>query len=238
MAKMNKLIIAVDGYSSTGKSTLARDLARHFKIKYIDSGAMYRAVTLYSLRNGLYSPQEGRVDEAKLKQELPFIHIDFHVDEKSGEQSTILNGENVEQLIRTMEVNEAVSQISQVKIVREKMVEKQRTFDEEGGLVMDGRDIGTVVFPDANVKIFLTASPGVRAQRRFDELKQKGYDVTWNEIFDNVKQRDYLDEHRKESPLRKAHDAVVLDNSHLTRKEQLEMALRIVWKKTGISAEN
>jgi len=235
MITVQRLIIAVDGYSSTGKSTLARDMARHFRIKYIDSGAMYRAVTLYSLRNGLYDPRKEIVDEDRLKEALPFIDIDFHVDDKSGEQSTMLNGEDVEQLIRTMEVNKAVSQISQVKFVREKMVEKQRAFAEEGGLVMDGRDIGTVVFPDADVKIFLTASSGVKAQRRFDELKQKGYEVNWDEVFQNVRERDYMDENRDESPLRKARDALLLDNSHLTREEQLAKALEIVRSKTGIA---
>ena len=238
MEKTKKLIIAIDGYSSTGKSTLARDLARHFRIKYIDSGAMYRAVTLYSLRNGIYDPHNEKLDENRLKHELTSLNIDFQVNDKSGLQSTILNGENVEQSIRTMEVSESVSQISKIKYVRQKMVEKQRTFAGEGGVVMDGRDIGTVVFPNADVKIFLTASSKVRAQRRFDELKQKDYEVKWEEVFENVRQRDYMDEHREESPLRKASDAVLLDNSHLTREKQLVKALDIIQKKTGISGKH
>ncbi|MFP4621045.1 MAG: (d)CMP kinase [Bacteroidales bacterium] len=235
MRKQKKLIIAVDGYSSTGKSTLARDLAHYFKIKYIDSGAMYRAVTLYSLRKGIYLPDDDKLDEYRLKQEMPSIHIDFSVDEHSGMQTTLLNGENVEQMIRTLEVSESVSRISQVKFVREKLVGKQRAFAEEGGLVMDGRDIGTVVFPNADVKIFLTASPDVRAKRRFDELKQKGYDISFEEVMENVRQRDHMDENRQESPLRKASDAILLDNSVLTRQEQLEKAVEIIKKKERMS---
>ena len=232
MSGKKDLIITVDGYSSTGKSTLARDLARHFRIRYIDSGAMYRAVTLYALRNGIYDPQNGNLNDEMLEREIPSLEIDFLVDETTGAQSTTLNGENVEQAIRTMEVSGAVSQISKVKLVREKLVEKQRTFGEIGGVVMDGRDIGTVVFPGADVKIFLTASAEVRAKRRYEELKEKGYKVTWDEVLNNVRQRDYLDEHREESPLRKAPDAVLLDNSELDREEQFEEALKIVRKKT------
>ncbi|MCF8335798.1 MAG: (d)CMP kinase [Bacteroidales bacterium] len=232
--EQENIIIAVDGYSSTGKSTLARDLAHYFRFKYIDSGAMYRAVTLYLLRNGIYDPQNKSLDETRLGNDLPYINIDFHVDKASGLQTILLNGEEVEQLIRTMEISESVSQISRVKFIREKLVEKQRAFAEEGALVMDGRDIGTVVFPNADVKIFLTASPEVRAKRRFDELKQKGYEVTLDEVMDNVRQRDYMDEYREESPLKKASDAVMLDNSNLNRKEQLDEAIEIIRRYTQI----
>ena len=228
------LIIAVDGYSSTGKSTLARDLARYFRIRYIDSGAMYRAVTLYALRKGIYDARSDKLDEERLKKVMPSLEIDFLVDETTGQQSTLLNGENVEQDIRTMEVSESVSQISKIKFVREKLVEKQRAFGNKGGVVMDGRDIGTVVFPGADVKIFLTASAEVRAKRRYEELKEKGYEVTWQEVLNNVRQRDDMDEQREESPLKKALDAVMLDNSNLSREEQLSEALRIVRETTGI----
>ncbi len=237
MSGKKALIITVDGYSSTGKSTLARDLARHFRIRYIDSGAMYRAVTLYTLRNGIYDPQSDNLNEEMLNREIPTLEIDFLVDDTTGRQSTILNGENVEQAIRTMEVSGAVSQISKVKFVRERLVEKQRAFGKEGGVVMDGRDIGTVVFPNADLKIFLTASAEVRAKRRYDELMEKRYKVTWDEVLSNVRQRDYLDEHREVSPLRKAPDAELLDNSVLDREEQLEKAIKIVREKTGISGK-
>jgi cytidylate kinase len=234
MATNTNIIIAVDGASSTGKSTLAKDIARRLRIKYIDSGAMYRAVTLYALRKKIYNPETGKVKEQQLKKVLPELTIDFYMDPLKGEQSTLLNGEVVEDEIREMEVNESVSQISQLNFVREKLVEKQRAFGLEGGVVMDGRDIGTVVFPHANVKLYLTASAEVKAKRRFEELRQKGYKVSLEEVKENVTKRDQMDETREESPLRKAPDAVVIDNSNLDRKQQLEEAMKIIREKTGI----
>ncbi len=231
------MIVAVDGYSSTGKSTLARDIARHYGIKYIDSGAMYRAVTLYALRHGLYDPETERLDEGGLKQALEKMDIDFFVDQSSRDQSLVLNGENVEREIRQMEVSRSVSMISRYGFVRTKLVEKQRAFALSNSLVMDGRDIGTVVFPDADVKIFMTASVEVRARRRYDELLEKGYAISFEEVKSNVEERDHIDETRKESPLRKADDAVVIDNSHLSREEQLERTLATIENKWGRAHE-
>ena len=221
--------------SSAGKSTLARDVAQRLNIKYIDSGAMYRAVALYALRKNIYNPENQSLNESQLKQELPSLHIDFHIHQQTGRQSILLNGEDEENAIRTMEVSRLVSRVSQLKFVRELLVEKQRAFAQEGGLVMDGRDIGTVVFPDADVKLFLTASEEVRARRRYEELKQKGYTIEMNEIKDNIRERDHMDLTRQESPLQKAPDSTVLDNSKLSRAEQLELAIKIIAEKTGLN---
>jgi len=229
----NQLIIAVDGYSSTGKSTLARDIARHYAIKYIDSGAMYRAVTLYALRRKLYDPASGQLNEDGLKDAMEHITIDFMIDTTNHGQYLLLNGENVEQEIRQMEVSQSVSMISRFGFVRRKLVDKQRAFARENSLVMDGRDIGTVVFPGADVKIFMTASTDVRAKRRYDELVGKGYRVSLEEVRKNVEERDHIDETREESPLRKADDAIVIDNSQLTRQQQLQRAVQIIKEKTG-----
>lgn len=231
------MIVAVDGYSSTGKSTLARDIARHYGIKYIDSGAMYRAVTLYALRHGLYDPETERLDETGLKEALEKMDIDFYVDGRSKEQALLLNGENVENEIRQMEVSRSVSMISRYAFVRRKLVEKQRAFALSSSLVMDGRDIGTVVFPEADVKIFMTASVEVRARRRYDELLEKGYAISFEEVKSNVEERDHIDETREESPLRKADDALVMDNSYLSREEQLERTLAIIGDKWGRAHE-
>ena len=228
------MIVAVDGYSSTGKSTLAKDIARHYSIKYIDSGAMYRAVTLLALRQGYYEPATRQLDELGLRKALDSIHIDFLVDAAGGTQFLMMNGENVEDEIRRMEVSQSVSIISRYRFVREKLVEKQRAFAKTGSLVMDGRDIGTVVFPGADVKIFMTASPEVRARRRYDELSAKGVAVQFEEVKANVQERDYIDENRQESPLRQAGDAVVIDNSCLTREEQLQQALEIIRQQAGV----
>jgi len=228
------MIVAVDGYSSTGKSTLAKDIARHYSIKYIDSGAMYRAVTLLALRKGYYEPANRQLDELGLRKALDSIHIDFLVDAAGGTQFLMMNGENVEDEIRRMEVSQSVSIISRYRFVREKLVEKQRAFAQTGSLVMDGRDIGTVVFPGADVKIFMTASPEVRARRRYDELSAKGVAVKFEEVKANVQERDYIDENRQESPLRQAGDAVVIDNSCLTREEQLQRALEIIRQQVGV----
>ena len=215
---MRKIIIAIDGFSSCGKSTMAKDLAREIGYIYIDSGAMYRAVTLYCIENGLL--HDGRIDADKLRHEIDNIHISFRPNAATGRPDTYLNGVNVEERIRTMEVSSLVSPVAALDFVREAMVEQQQEMGQAKGIVMDGRDIGTTVFPDAELKIFVTASPEIRAQRRYDELKAKGQAVDFDEILANVKQRDYIDQHRDVSPLRKADDALLLDNSHLTIEQQ------------------
>ncbi|MFP4018880.1 MAG: (d)CMP kinase [Bacteroidales bacterium] len=223
-----KTIIAIDGFSSTGKSTLAKDIAKHYKIRYIDSGAMYRAVTLYALRNNIIDTQRNSLNEEKLKRSLEHIHVDFVHEHKTGRQEICLNNENVEDQIRKMDVSSYVSHISSLGFVREKMVEKQREFKHYGSLVMDGRDIGTVVFPDANIKLFVIADKKVRAQRRYEELKSKGYDITFEEVMKNIEERDRMDQNREVSPLRKAEDAIEFDNTNLSRSEQLSKAIRII----------
>ena len=225
-----KIIIAIDGHSSCGKSTVAKTLARLLGYIYIDSGAMYRAVTLYALRNNWISG--GVPDTGKIIAGLKNIKITFTWDEQTEKNTTCLNGENVEEEIRRMEVSQNVSPVSTIPEVRQEMVKQQRENGKNKGIVMDGRDIGTVVFPDAELKIFMTASPEVRAQRRYLELKEKGQNVDFNEILQNVKERDRIDSERKVSPLRKADDALILDNSNLTREEQLNWALEKVKQKT------
>lgn len=225
-----KIIIAIDGHSSCGKSTMAKSLAQELGYVYIDSGAMYRVVTLYALRNGLII--NGVPDTEKLIEELKNIKITFKWDEFAGKNTTFLNGENVEEEIRRLEVSQNVSPISTIAEVRSEMVKQQRENGKSKGIVMDGRDIGTVVFPDAELKIFMTASPEIRAQRRFDELKQKGLEVDFAEILKNVEGRDQIDSTREVSPLKKADDALVLDNSNLTREQQLKWTLDRVKEKT------
>ncbi|MEG1564498.1 MAG: (d)CMP kinase [Bacteroides sp.] len=215
---MKKITIAIDGFSSCGKSTMAKDLAKEIGYIYIDSGAMYRAVTLYSIENGLFSDEV--IDTEELKKHITDIHISFRIDSESGRPVTYLNGVNVENKIRTMEVSSRVSPVSALGFVREALVAQQQALGREKGIVMDGRDIGTTVFPDAELKIFVTASAEVRAQRRFDELKAKGEESDLKAILANVKQRDYIDQNREVSPLRKADDALTLDNTHLTISEQ------------------
>lgn len=217
---MKKITIAIDGFSSCGKSTMAKDLAKEIGYIYIDSGAMYRAVTLYSLQQGIFGPNG--IDEVRLQQEMEQIQISFQLNATTGRPDTYLNGVNVEQQIRTMEVSSHVSPIAALPFVREAMVKQQQAMGKAKGIVMDGRDIGTTVFPDAELKIFVTASPEIRAQRRYDELKAKGEQANLQEILENVKQRDYIDQHRETSPLRKADDALLLDNSQLTIAEQKE----------------
>lgn len=214
----DKITVAIDGYSSTGKSTMAKWLASEAGYRYIDSGAMYRAVTLYALRNGIIS-RDKVIDVDRLVNALPSISIDFQRDE-AGRQFTMLNGENVEHDIRLMEVSSLVSIVAAVPEVRHRLVAMQRAFGHEGGIVMDGRDIGTTVFPDAQLKIFVTSSAEVRAERRFKELTEKGEKVAYEDVLANVVERDHIDETRKESPLRKADDALLLDNSHMSRDEQ------------------
>jgi CMP/dCMP kinase len=218
-----KIIIAVDGFSSCGKSTLAKSLAKGLHYAYIDSGAMYRAVTLYSLRHGWI--ENGRPDNEQIINHLQEIRVSFSYDRELGMNTTFLNDENVEEEIRRLVVSENVSPISAIREVRQAMVKLQQAFAARKGIVMDGRDIGTVVFPNAELKIFMTANPEIRAQRRFLELTAKGMKVTLEEVMENIAQRDYIDQHRAESPLRKAGDALLLDNSFLSPDGQLQWAL-------------
>lgn len=218
---MNKPInIAIDGHSSTGKSTLARALARELGFRYIDSGAMYRAVTLYALENRLL---ENGLNEEALIKELDKISIDFQ--NSDGKNLTLLNGKVVEEKIREMDVSNSVSLISRVKAVRKKLRELQREMAMKGGVVMDGRDIGSAVLPDAELKLFMTADPEIRAKRRYDELKAKGQSVSLEEVRKNISERDHLDSTRKENPLIKVDDAKELDNSHLSEQEQVNIVL-------------
>lgn len=202
---------------------MAKDLAREVGYIYIDSGAMYRAVTLYSIENGIFNGDV--IDTERLRKELDNIHISFRLNPQTGRPDTYLNGVNVENKIRTMEVSSKVSPISTLDFVREKMVEQQQAMGQEKGIIMDGRDIGTTVFPDAELKIFVTATPEIRAKRRYDELKAKGQEAGFDEILENVKQRDYIDQNREVSPLRKADDALLLDNTELTVEEQKKWLL-------------
>ena len=215
---MKKITIAIDGHSSCGKSTMAKDLAREVGYVYVDTGAMYRSVTLFALRNGLFTADG--IDEEALRQRMPEIKISFKFNAETGRPDTYLNGELVEQDIRTMEVSNHVSPIATLGFVREAMVAQQQQMGKDKGVVMDGRDIGTVVFPDAELKVFVTASAEVRAQRRYDELKGKGMEADYDEILKNVQERDYIDSHREVSPLKKADDALELDNSNMTIAEQ------------------
>lgn len=221
---MKQIIVAIDGYSSCGKSTIAKALARQAGYRYVDTGAMYRAVALYALRHGL--------DETGLVAALPKIHISFLV-QPDGTQATVLNDAVVESEIRTLEVGNAASRFSPIPEVRRFLVAQQQAMGREGGIVMDGRDIGTVVFPKAELKLFLTASPEVRAQRRYDELVGKGESPKYEEVLADVNDRDYRDTHRAESPLRQAEDAVVVDNSHMTREEQMAHILDIFHHAVG-----
>ena len=220
---MKKITIAIDGHSSCGKSTMAKDLAREVGYVYVDTGAMYRSVTLFALRNGLFTADG--IDEETLRQRMPEIKISFKFNAETGRPDTYLNGELVEQEIRTMEVSNHVSPIATLGFVREAMVAQQQQMGKDKGVVMDGRDIGTVVFPDAELKVFVTASAEVRAQRRYDELKGKGMEADYDEILKNVQERDYIDSHREVSPLKKADDAIELDNSNMTIPEQKQWLL-------------
>lgn len=231
---MKKITIAIDGFSSCGKSTMAKDLAREIGYIYIDSGAMYRAVTLYALKNGLFKGNEPNA--IALEKAMGRIHISFRLNPETGRPDTCLNDVNVEKDIRSMEVSAHVSPIATLPFVRKALVAQQQEMGREKGIVMDGRDIGTTVFPDAELKIFVTAAPEIRARRRYDELKAKGQEADYETILENVKQRDYIDQHRTTSPLRRADDALVLDNSHLTIEEQKEWLLkeyRRVCEETG-----
>lgn len=213
-----KIIIAIDGHSSSGKSTMAKDLAREIGYIYIDTGAMYRAVTLYCLRKGYI--QGDKIQKEALKADLDKVDISFRYNAETGRPDTYLNGEKVEKEIRSMEVADKVSLVAALGFVRRAMVAKQQEMGKAKGIVMDGRDIGTVVFPNAELKVFVTASPEVRARRRLEELQAKGEQTTYEEVLANVKKRDYIDSTREESPLRQAPDALVLDNSNMTIPEQ------------------
>ncbi len=216
---MKKIIIAIDGFSSCGKSTMAKDLAREIGYVYVDTGAMYRAVTLYALRNQLFN-NDNTVKIDELEKQMKNITITFKFNAETGRPDTYLNGELVEKEIRSLEVSSHVSPIAAVPFVRTAMVAQQQRMGESKGIVMDGRDIGTTVFPQAELKIFVTASAEVRAQRRYDELQAKGMPADYADILKNVEERDYIDSHREVSPLRKADDAIELDNSHMTIPEQ------------------
>jgi cytidylate kinase len=225
---MKKIIITIDGWSSCGKSTLARQLARELHYVYIDSGAMYRAITLYFLRHHVDWTILAAVEEA-----LKHIKIEFVTNHKNGQTEMWLNGENVEYLIRDLVIAEKVSEVAAVKAVRDFAVAMQQEMGRKKGIVMDGRDIGTVVFPHAELKIFMTADEKVRVQRRFKELYEKNPNITLEEVKQNLSHRDYIDSHREISPLRQAEDALVLDNSHLTMKQQLELAQQWVKERMG-----
>lgn len=220
-----KITIAIDGYSSCGKSTIARAIAARLSYNYVDTGAMYRSVTLYALRNGLINGRNLDVDG--LIDQLEDIHIEFTFNQDTKVSEILLNGENVELFIRHMDVNDWVSQVSAVGEVRKKMVKLQQEMGKGKGIAMDGRDIGTTVFPDAELKIFMTADPDVRAQRRLAELESKQISASFDEVKENLLQRDHEDMNRIESPLRKAEDAIVLDNTYLTREEQLDFVINL-----------
>ncbi len=225
----NKITIAIDGFSSCGKSTLAKALAKKMNYIFIDSGAMYRGASLFCIQNNLV--ENGEIKEDLLIEKLASIEISFEKNEETQKPDLILNGTNVENVIRSIEVASIVSKVASIKQVREKLVIEQQKMGEEGGIVMDGRDIGTVVFPNAELKLFVTADPETRAQRRFLELTAKGDTVTFEEIRYNLEERDRIDSTRKESPLRQAKDAILLDNSNLTQEEQLELTLNLIKKK-------
>lgn len=229
---MKKITIAIDGFSSCGKSTMAKDLAKQLGYIYVDTGAMYRAVTLFAMQHGLFNA-DGSVKTQDLQQQMSHINITFKLNKLTGRPDTYLNNELVESNIRTLEVSNHVSQIAAIPFVREAMVAQQQRLGKDKAVVMDGRDIGTTVFPEAELKVFVTASAEVRAQRRYDELKEKGMPADFNDILKNVEERDYIDSHREVSPLRKAPDAIELDNSHMTIAEQSDWLMKLVKERIG-----
>jgi cytidylate kinase len=226
---VKKVTIAIDGYSSCGKSTLAKEIAKNLNYRYVDSGAMYRAVTLHLANKGIL--KDGAYLKKAVLDSLPLINIDFVFNAAKGISETYLNDINVEKDIRTMFISKQVSPISAIEEVRTKLVDLQQKMGQKGAVVMDGRDIGTVVFPNAEVKLFMTADPDIRAERRLLELEGNGQKSTFDEVKDNLTKRDYIDMNRDVSPLRQAEDAVVIDNSEITREEQLEIALKIITEK-------
>lgn len=226
---MKSIVIAIDGHSSTGKSTVAKKLAKELEYKYVDTGAMYRAVTLFALRNNWIT--DGEVDDSKLIDHLPEIKINFEYNPEAGSNDVLLNGENVENEIRTMEVSEQVSSVAKIDEVRKKLVQIQKQLGDEKGIVMDGRDIGSVVFPEAELKIFMTASADIRAKRRYNELKAKGEEISFEEVLKNVQHRDDIDSNRKNSPLIQADDAIKIDNTALSQEEQFNKILKLAKEK-------
>lgn len=220
------MVIAIDGHSSCGKSTMAKKLAKDLGYIYVDTGAMYRAVTLYCMRNGIIA--DGKVDNKKLTEAMPLINVSFKLNSSTGLPETYLGEECVENVIRTIEVSNNVSPIAAIPLVREAMVSQQRQMGLNQDIVMDGRDIGTTVFPNADLKIFVTASAPIRAQRRYDELKAKGMPADYEDILKNVEERDYIDSHREVSPLRQAPDALLLDNSEMTIEQQQQWLMQQV----------
>jgi cytidylate kinase len=222
------LVIAIDGHSSCGKSSFAKAIAKELGYLYVDSGAMYRAITLFALRKGFIN--NGKVDTVAIEEQLSNIKLDFRFNSKASVYETFLDEENIEKAIRSMEVSEYVSEVSKIKAVRTWLVGLQRKLGEIKGIVMDGRDIGTVVFPNAEIKLFMTASLEVRAERRFKELQEKGIPVTMQDVVENLSQRDYTDQNRSESPLRRANDAIVLDNSNMTPDQQMEWFNKLLEK--------
>ena len=225
---MKKIIIAIDGFSSTGKSTLAKQIARHLGYVFVDSGAMYRAITYFAMKNNWVDASNFKKEE--LISSLKNIRLSFQFNPDLGFSEMFLNNENIEKQIRTLEVSNLVSKIAAISEVRSKLVEQQQTMGKNKAIVMDGRDIGTVVFPSAELKIFMTASASTRAKRRFDELIAKGDKVTYEEVLKNVEDRDYIDTHRADSPLVKAIDAIEIDNSDMTKSEQFELVLNLINK--------
>ena len=223
---MKKITIAIDGFSSTGKSTLAKQLAKHLGYVYVDTGAMYRAVTFYAMQNGYVS--ENHLDKESLIKALPTINLQFHFNETLGFAEMYVNRTNVEKEIRTLDVSRCVSQVAEISEVRSKLVASQQEMGKNKAIVMDGRDIGTVVFPDAELKIFMNSSAQTRAERRYNELIEKGQHVTYDEVLENVQERDYIDTHREDSPLVKADDAIEINNSTLTKEEQFDLVLKLV----------
>jgi cytidylate kinase len=223
---MRKITIAIDGHSSTGKSTAARELARVLSYVYVDTGAMYRAVSYFVLHNNLL--EEGRLNAEKLVEQLKAISISFNYNSLTQNADVYLNGKNIETEIRTLEVSSIVSKVAEISEVREKLVEQQKKMGQDKGIVMDGRDIGSVVFPDAELKVFMTAAPQIRATRRYDELLEIGDTISYDEVLKNVLERDYIDSHREDSPLIQTTDALLLDTSHMTRAQQLQQLVNWV----------